>query len=77
MKKDYQIAGHRIRLEGNETWINAAAALDGFKPFEVDVDGDPIAYFVWTDEDAPQQTEVQYESGVDGIVDSFGRYAGG
>ena len=77
MKKDYQIAGHRIRLEGNETWINAATALDGFKPFEVDVDGDPIAYFVWTDEEAPQQTEVQYESGVDGIVDSFGRYAGG
>ena len=77
MKKDYQIAGHRIRFEGNESWINAVAALDGFKPFEVDVEDEPVASFILTEEEVPQQTEIQYESGVDGIVDQFGRYAGG
>ena len=46
MKKDYQIAGHRIRFEGNEAWINAVTALDGFKPFEVETKGEPAAYFV-------------------------------
>ena len=77
MIKDYLIAGHRIRLEGNETWMNAVAAIDGFKPFEVESEGSPIAYFVLTDEETPEFTEVQYESGVDGIIDKFGRYAGG
>jgi len=77
MKKDYQIAGHRIRIEGNETWINAVVSLDGFKPFEVEVEGEPAAYFVLTDEEVPQFTETQYESGVDDITDVFGRYCGG
>ena len=77
MKKDYQIAGHRIRIEGEEKWINAVAGLDGFKPFEVDSSEEPVATFILTEEDAPQFTEVQYESGVDGIIDAFGRYQGG
>lgn len=77
MKKDYQIAGHRIRFEGNESWINAVSALDGFKPFEVDVENEPVAFFMLTEEDMPQHTEIQYESGVDGIISQFGRYAGG
>ena len=77
MKKDYQIAGHRIRIEGNEAWIEAVSSLEGFKPFEVEVEGLPTAYFVWTDEEAPQLIEVQYESGVDGIIDTFGRYQTG
>lgn len=77
MKKDYQIAGHRIRIEGEEKWINAVAGLDGFKPFEVDSSEEPVATFVLTEEDAPQFTEVQYESGVDGIIDAFGRYQEG
>ena len=77
MKKDYQIAGHRIRIEGEEKWIKAVAGLDGFKPFEVDSSEEPVATFVLTEEDAPQFTEVQYESGVDGIIDAFGRYQGG
>ena len=49
MKNDYQIAGHRIRIEGSEEWIHAVAGLDGFKPFEVMPEGEPVAYFVWTD----------------------------
>ena len=77
MEKDYQIAGHRIRFEGNESWINAVTALDGFKPFEVETKGEPAAYFVLTDEPAPQLTESQYESGVDGFTDVFGRYQDG
>ena len=77
MKKDYQIAGHRIRFEGNESWINAVAALDGFKPFEVEVEDEPVASFILTEEEVPQHTEIQYESGVDSIVNRFGRYAGG
>lgn len=77
MKKDYQIAGHRIRIEGSEEWIDTVAALDGFKPFEVETKGEPTAYFVWTDDEVPQLTEAQYENEVDGITDVFGRYEGG
>ncbi|MBR3757546.1 MAG: hypothetical protein IKK62_03850 [Bacteroidaceae bacterium] len=77
MKKDYSIAGHRIRIEGCEEWIKAVATLDGFKPFEVDAEGEALAVFTLTDELAPEMTEVQYESEVDGIVDRFGRYEGG
>ena len=77
MKKDYQIAGHRIRLEGNEMWINAVACLDGFQPFEVEPEGEPTAYFMLSDEEEPTMTETQYESGVDGITDVFGRYENG
>lgn len=77
MKKDYLIAGHRIRIEGDEAWINAVAGLDGFKPFEAKPEGEPVACFVYTDEEMPQLTENQYESGVDGIIDVFGRYREG
>ena len=77
MKKDYSIAGHRIRIEGCEEWIKAVATLDGFRPFEVDAEGEALAVFTLTDELAPQMTEMQYESEVDGIVDRFGRYEGG
>ena len=45
MKKDYQIAGHRIRIEGSEMWIHAVSSLDGFKPFEVEPEvGVPISF---------------------------------
>ena len=77
MKKDYSIAGHRIRIEGCEEWIKAVATLDGFKPFEVDAAGEVLAVFTLTDEQAPEMTEMQYESEVDGIVDRFGRYERG
>lgn len=77
MKKDYQIAGHRIRIEGSEAWVQAVSSLEGFVPFEVEVEGTPIAHFVWTDDDAPQFIETQYTIEVDGIVDTFGRYEGG
>lgn len=77
MKKDYLIAGHRIRIEGNEAWMNAVTTLEGFKPFEVEVEGEPLAIFTLTDEPAPAPTEVQYESEVDQIVDRFGRYENG
>ena len=77
MEKDYQIAGHRIRFEGNQAWIDAVTSLDGFKPFEVETDGEPTAYFVLTEESVPQLTESQYESGVDGFTDVFGRYKNG
>lgn len=77
MKKDYQIAGHRIRIEGNESWIDAVSGLDGFKPFEVESGDEPLAYFIQVVEEAPQLTETQYISEVDGIVDVFGRYSEG
>lgn len=77
MEKDYSIAGHRIRIEGCEEWIKAVATLEGFRPFEVDAEGEALAVFTLTDEQAPEMTEMQYESEVDGIVDRFGRYEGG
>lgn len=77
MKKDYQIAGHRIRIEGSDTWIQAVSSLDGFKPFEVEPEGEPVAWFVLTEDNAPQLIETQYETSVDGIVDMFGRYEEG
>ncbi len=77
MERDYLIAGHRIRIAGSEEWTNAVATLDGFKPFEVEVEGEPAGLFTLTDELVPEMTEVQYESEVDEIVDRFGRYEGG
>ena len=77
MKKDYQIAEHRIRIEGDDAWIQAVSSLDGFKPFEVEPEGEPLAWFMLTDEKAPQLIEAQYETGVDDIVDVFGRYEEG
>lgn len=77
MIKDYQIAGHRIRIEGEETWVQAVACLDGFKPFEVIPDGEPVARFMLTSEKVPQLVESQYENEVDSIVDVFGRYSDG
>lgn len=71
------IAGHRIRIAGSEEWTNAVATLDGFKPFEVEAEGEPAGLFTLTDEQVPEMTEVQYESEVDEIVDRFGRYEGG
>ncbi len=75
--KESLIAGHRIRIEGNEAWMNAVTSLEGFKPFDVEVEGEPLAIFTLTDEPAPAPTEVQYESEVDQIVDRFGRYENG
>ena len=77
MKKDYQIAGHRIRIEGSESWVNAVTALDGFRPFEVEPEGEPLACFTFSDEEMPAFVETQYESCVDEIRNAFGRYAGG
>ena len=57
--------------------MNAVTSLEGFKPFEVEVEGEPLAIFTLTDEPAPAPTEVQYESEVDQIVDRFGRYENG
>lgn len=77
MKKDYLIAGHRIRIEGTETWIQAVSSIEGFKPFEVEPEGEPLAVFTLTEVQAPVMTEIQYESGVDNIVDRFGKYEKG
>lgn len=77
MKKDYQIAGHQIRIEGSNTWVNVVKGLDGFKPFEVVSMDEPLAYFILTEEDIPQLIETQYENIVDGIVNIFGRFRGG
>lgn len=77
MIKDYLIAGHRIRIEGADEWVDAVVGLDGFRPFEVEVEGEPLALFNWTDNMAPEMREVQYENEVDAIVDSFGRYEKG
>lgn len=77
MNKDYLIAGHRIRMEGDAKWIEAITQLDGFVPFEVETEGLPVATFVYTEEKCPVLTEAQYENSVDGITDVFGRYDGG
>lgn len=77
MNKDYLIAGHRIRMEGDAKWIEAITQLDGFVPFEVETEGIPVATFVYTEEKCPVLTEAQYENSVDGITDVFGRYDGG
>lgn len=77
MAKDYLIAGHRIRIDGNEAWIDAVATLDGFAPFETGCDGEPLAVFEWTEESAPEMTQKQYESVAEGIIDRFGRYSDG
>lgn len=42
MVKDYIIAEHRIRIEG-EKLVDAVMSIDGFEPFEVEVCGEPLA----------------------------------
>ena len=42
MVKDYIIAEHRIRIEG-EKLIEAVMKIEGFTPFEVEVSGEPLA----------------------------------
>lgn len=77
MRRDYLIAGHRIRIEGDAKWLEAVTSLEGFAPFEVAEEGEPTARFVWSDEEVPALMEVQYENAVDGIKDAFGRYTEG
>ena len=72
--KDYLIADHRIRIEGSKEWIDAVSTLDGFRPFEVEAEGEAVAVFCQTEEGAPEIREIQYRTEVDGIVDHFGRY---
>lgn len=74
MTKDYLIADHRIRIEGSSDWISAVSKLDGFRPFEVETEGEALAAFCLTEEEAPELREIQYRTEVDGIVDHFGRY---
>ena len=74
MTKDYLIADHRIRIEGSSDWISAVSKLDGFRPFEVETEGEALAVFCLTEEEAPELREIQYRTEVDGIVDHFGRY---
>ena len=50
---DYIIAGHRIRIEGKEAWRQVVSSLEGFKPFEAREEGEPMATFCYTEEEAP------------------------
>ena len=77
MIKDYLIAGHRIRIEGKEEWVDAVSTLDGFAPFEVKVEDTPLAVFAMSDEAAPEMIQKQYESEAEGISDVFGRCSKG
>lgn len=78
MEKYYKIASHYICVKGCDEWIRTVSDIDGLIPFEVELNGEKVSsVFRFTDEEAPEMTQVQYESGVDGIVDIFGRYAEG
>ena len=76
MEKDYKIAEHRIRIEGDEL-ISAVKRIEGFAPFEVPVEDAPLVIFSITTEEAPVMTKPQYNSKIDEISNVFGRYERG
>lgn len=75
--KDYLIAQHRIRLNGNEIWQEAVAALDGFAAFATETEGEPLAIFEETLSKAPTMTICQYQTTANGVYNQFGLYAEG
>ena len=76
MIQDYLIAGHRIRIEG-ERLTQGIAALQGFAPFKVTAEGEPVCRFTSPTAVAPAFETVFYQNEIDHIVSRFGRYAGG
>lgn len=76
MEQDYLIAGHRIRIEG-ENLMQAMNALDGFSVFKVESADEPVCRFMTADTPVPEFEKVHYRSEIDCIVSRFGRYIGG
>lgn len=76
MEQDYLIAGHRIRIEG-ENLMQAMNALDGFSVFKVESVDEPVCRFMTADTPVPEFEKVHYRSEIDCIVSRFGRYIGG
>lgn len=76
MEQDYLIAGHRIRIEGEEL-VHAIDLLPGFSVFRVGNTDDPVCRFVSGTTQAPELEQIYYSNDIDGIVSRFGRYADG
>lgn len=76
MRRDYIIAGHRIRIEGQDL-VAAVKEIAGFSAFEVKSEGTPLAYFAIAQGKAPEINKVLYTSHVEDVENVFGRYAEG
>lgn len=74
--KDYIIAEHRIRIEG-EKLVDAVMNIDGFAPFEVEVGGEPLAKITSEGTETmlvPAMDKQLYTITTDdGVMDVFGR----
>lgn len=76
MERDYKIAGHRIRVEGDDL-IAAIEQVEGFAPFEVKVTDIPLVTFSVASDQAPILAKHLYTSEVYEVSNIFGRYEAG
>ena len=82
MRKTYQVAGHLWSVSG-ERLCRTMDSIDGFKPFEVESNGDNTADCLFCVEEAdddhavPQFGTVQYTFPSDGVTNRFGITAEG
>ena len=73
MEKDYLIAGHRIRLTG-EQLLEAVDGINGFREFLAsETAGSPAGCFVWTEDDGPEMQQLLYKADIEGVAWNFGR----
>ena len=76
MKQDYLIAGHRIRVEGDQL-VKAMDTLEGFALFKAETDDEPICRLRRAVSQPPELEQVYYQAEIDGIVSRFGSYTDG
>ena len=76
MERDYLIAGHHIRIEGNRL-VQAVEALSGFAIFETKIIGRPLCRFMISGQEAPAFEKELYRDENEGVVSQFGLYSDG
>ncbi len=77
--RDYIIAGHRIRMAGGKL-LNAIGRIDGFKPFEAPVEGEPLATITSEGTElmmVPAMEKKEYSFLFEEIDSQFGTWNGG
>ena len=75
MNRIYQVAGHRFGVSG-EQLCDAVDGIAGFKPFQVDEEGELLFSFV-EGNDVPGMESVQYEFVYEDVTGRFGRTGNG
>ena len=76
MERDYLIAGHRIRIEGDRL-TQSIELLPGFAVFKTKLTGIPLCRFMMSEQEIPTFEKELYCNENEGTVSQFGRYSEG